>query len=260
MTRYSRVISRMPGYPQHDFSDPDPEHDYHDQRNNVYIAHDKDGKAIARMSVQGYTSLDSTRTRYSDSEDENRNMNEDPDREIIDNERTHDSGIAPSNGNNTPRWDRGFTRPAESGEQLVMFGHYYEPPRSSVSMLHAKDSMAGKTAAMTLLGMADIASRARIGRHLQPSRDLSDHSGALVNRLVESGAVDKSFQFDPNRSNKSDFRDSNNILEDQDYGSHHGYQDLTERVPAARAHIREVMGKGPKNKSKNEQLQLEGFE
>lgn len=260
MTRYSRLTSSMPGYPQHDFSDPDPEHDYHDQRNNVYIAHDKGGKAIARMSVQGYTSLDTTRTRYSDSEDEYRNLNEDPDREVIDNERTHDSGITPSSGNNTPRWDKGYTRPAESGEQLVMFGHNYEPPRSSVSMLHAKDSMAGKVAAMTLIGMADIASQTRIGRHLQPSRDLSDHSGALVDKLVESGAVDKSFQFEPNRSNKSDFWDSNKILEDEDYGSHHGYQDLTERVPAARAHIREVMGKGPKTKSKNEQLQLEGFE
>lgn len=260
MTRYSRVISGMPGYPQHDFSDPDPEHDYHEQRTHRYLAHDKDGKAIAGLSVQGYTSLDTTRTRYSDSTDQYRNMQEDPDREVIDNERTHDSGITPDNGNNAPRWDRGYTRPAESGEQLVMFGHNYEPPRSSVSLLHSKDSMAGKTAAMTLLGMADIASKTRIGRHLQPSRDLSSHSGALVNRLVESGAVDKSFQFDPKYSNKNDFWHSNKILEDEDYGSHEGYQDLTERVPAARAHIREVMGKGPKTKTNNVQLQLEGFE
>ena len=260
MTRYSRVISSMKGYPQHDFSDPDTDNDHHHNRTNYYLAHDKGGKAIAKMSVQTYPAFDATRTYYSDSEDPYRNMNEEPDRDIIDNERTHDSGPTYDHRENAKRWTKGYTRPAESGEQLVMFGHNYEPPRSSVSMLYSKDTLAGKTAAMTLMGMANIASNARIGRNLQPSRDLSDHSGALVNRLVESGAVDKSFQFDPKHSNKHDFWNSDRMLEDEDYGVHDDYQDLTERVPTARAHIREVMGKGPKTKTKNEQLQLEGFE
>ena len=260
MTRYSRLISNMPGYPQHDFSGPDSDNAYHDQRNNVYIAHNKDGKAIARMSVQDYPSHDTPRTYYSDSTDEYRNMNEDPDREIIDSERAHDSGRLSDPEENAKRWTRGYTRPAEPGEQLVMFGHNYEPPRSSVSTLYSKDSMAGKTAAMTLLGMANIASNSRIGRNLQPSHDLSDHSGSLVNKLVESGAVDKSFQFNPMNSNKHDFWNSDHMLEDEDYGSHPGYQDLTERVPQARAHLREITGRKTKAQARPEQLQFEGFE
>jgi len=260
MTRYSRVIYNMPGYPKHDFSEPDTNYSYHDNRTNIYLAHDDDGKAIAKMAVQTYPGLDTPRTYYSDSTDEYRNMNEEPDREIIDNERAHDSGPLSDHDENARRWTRGYTRPAESGEQLVMFGHNYEPPRSSVSMLHSKDSMGGRVAAMTLLGMGDIASMSRIGRHMQPSSSLSDHSGSLVNRLIDSGVVDATHQFNTMHSNKSDFWDSNKILEDEGHGSHPGYQDLTERVPQARAHLREITGKKKKAQARPEQLKLEGFE
>ena len=135
-----------------------------------YFAHDKDGKAIAMARVYhdpGYTSTSMTTHNY------NSDMPEET--LISEGQRAHDTDLE-----DRPSWHEGMTRPAQSGEQLVLFGTHHRPARSHVHELYARDSLSGKTAAMNLMGMADIASTTTTGMHLKPSSDLSSHSKAIV--------------------------------------------------------------------------------
>lgn len=217
-----------------------------------YVAHNEKGKAIAKAEVY-----------YSPSEDYTSMYLNDGKREtdlIADAQRAHDTNIRQSQ----PSWHEGLTRPAKSGEQLVLFGHHYDPPRAEVMGLYAQNNPTSKIAAMTLLGMADMASTAVTGKSLKPSESLSTYSGALVNKLVDSGAISKEdvpHPFEDSYSNGISFSGAQDTLDRAPFDKNYHYQDLDSRIPHARARIREALGK-PKRELGPQftQMQLEGFE
>jgi hypothetical protein len=245
MTRYSRLIRSG----DKNFNDYEPNNNENSLLNRFssYVAHDNDGNAIAMAGV--YHDPGSERTTMK-SYDTNTNTM----KNIADLQMTHLTKDDPG---------MGIIRDAKPGEQLILFGHDYEPPRSELHELYAQDSFSGKTSAMTLMGMADIASTTTTGKHLKPSINLSTHSRALVDKLYKSGAISKEDMPRRLRPNGIDFNIAKRGLrayDEEKLDVNDKYQDLTSRVPHARARIRQALGNTSKNKSKNEQLQLEGFE
>ena len=249
MTRYSRYV------PPSD-TEQNRSSDYVSQSDSYggmdqYFAHDKDGKAIAMAKIShdpGHTSTNMT-TYNPDTGD---------DTLIAEGQRAHDTDLEAQ-----PSWHEGMTRPAESGEQLVMFGTYHRPARSQVHELYARDSLSGRTAAMNLLGMADIASTTTTGKHLKPSSDLSSHSSALVDKLHKSGAISAEDMLGKTDDNGITFNFAENKLDHYPHSTQTPHQDLNSRLPHAKARIRQAMGRSAPNldtESKSEQLQLEGFE
>jgi len=247
MTRYSRYIPT-------DFAERTSDYTRSNDRfggMDSYFAHDDDGKAIAMANIATYRPTDSTVMRTYD-------PNTATETAIADGQRAHDTNLE-----DHPSWHEGLTRPALSGEQLVMFGHNHTPARSGVHELYARDTLAGKTAAMTLMGMADMASTVTTGRPLKPSSSLSAHSMALVDKLHQSGAISDEDMPDPSSMNDDNgitFHYANRQLDGHPYNNQLKSQDLTSRIPLARARIREAMGRGPKAQARPEQLKFEGFE
>lgn len=249
MTRYSRYISTS-DKEQGRSSDYVPHGDKYGGVDN-YFAHDESGKAIAMAGIfhiPGHTSTNLT--TY--------NPDTNQDTLIAEGQRAHDTDLEAN-----PSWHEGMTRPAQSGEQLVMFGTNHRPTRSQVHELYARDSMAGKTAAMNLVGMADIASTTTTGMSLQPSSSLSTHSKSLVDKLNKSGAISDEDMPKTIDDNGITFNYANNKLDRYPHSNQVSQQDLNSRLPHAKARIRQAMGRSaPKlgTEPKSEQLQLEGFE
>lgn len=216
-----------------------------------YFAHDDSGKAIAMARIShdpGHTGTSIT-TYNPDTGDE---------KLIAEGQRAHDTNLDAH-----PSWREGMTRPAQSGEQLVLFGTYHRPARSEVHELYARHSTAGKTAAMNLVGMADIASTTTTGKHLKPSSNLSPNSNALVNKLNKSGAISDEDMPPKIHDNAIDFNYANQMLDRYPHSNQTPRQDLNSRLPHAKARIRWALGRSAPNldtEPKNEQLQLEGFE
>lgn len=214
-----------------------------------YFAHDKDGKAIAMTRIWDIPGRTSTSMVTSDPESAQETL-------IAEGQRAHDTDIEAQ-----PSWHEGMTRPAQSGEQLVLFGTHHVPARSVVDELYARDNMAGKTAAMTLLGMADIASTTKTGKHLKPSSNLSDYSGALVSKLNYHGAISDEDMPETIHDNSIGFSYANNKLDRYPHNNQTPRQILNSRIPHARARIRGVLGKPARELGPQfTQMQLEGFE
>ena len=214
-----------------------------------YFAHDESGKAIAMASVFHDPGNTST---YMDTYDPDTNT----DPLIAEGQRTHDHDTDTS-------WREGMTRPAQAGEQLVMFGTYHRPARSEVNELYARDSLSGKTAAMNLVGMADIASTTTTGRSLKPSSNLSSHSYALVSKLHKSGAISDEDMPKERDDNGITFNYAENKLDRYPHSNQTPHQNLNSRLPHAKARIRQILGRSVptlNTEPKSEQLQLEGFE
>jgi hypothetical protein len=247
MTRYSRYAP--PSDREQNRSSDYVRHGGKYGGSDDYFAHDKDGKAIAMASVfhdPGSTSTYMTTYNPDTAEDT----------VIAEDQRTHDHETDTS-------WREGMTRPAQSGEQLVMFGTYHRPARSELNELYARDSLAGKTAAMNLVGMADIASTTTTGKSLKPSSNLSTHSSALVNKLHKSGAISAEDMPENRDDNGITFNYAANKLDRYPHSNQTPSQDLNSRLPHAKARIRQAMGRSAPNlnaEPKSEQLQLEGFE
>jgi len=249
MTRYSRYIPPS-DQEQGRTSDYIPHGDQYGGMDE-YFAHDKSGKAIAMAKIAhdpGHTSTNMS--TY--------NSNTGEDTLIAEGQRAHDTDLEAH-----PSWHEGMTRPAQSGEQLVMFGTNHRPARSLVHELYARDSLSGKTAAMNLVGMADIASTTTTGRSLQPSSSLSSHSSALVDKLHKSGAISDEDMPETVDDNGITFNYAENKLDRYPHSNQTPSQDLNSRLPHAKARIRQAMGRSAPNlnaEPKSEQLQLEGFE
>ena len=249
MTRYSRYIPPS-DQEQGRTSDDIPHGDQYGGMDE-YFAHDKSGKAIAMAKIAhdpGHTSTNMS--TY--------NSNTGEDTLIAEGQRAHDTDLEAH-----PSWHEGMTRPAQSGEQLVMFGTNHRPARSLVHELYARDSLSGKTAAMNLVGMADIAATTTTGRSLQPSSSLSSHSSALVDKLHKSGAISAEDMPGKAYDNGITFNYAENKLDRYPHSNQTPSQDLNSRLPHAKARIRQAMGRSAPNlnaESKSEQLQLEGFE
>jgi hypothetical protein len=245
MIRYSRVIGgqNADGSFDDDFTPKDYSASESGYGSHKYVAHNKEGKAIALAQVDYSPTHDVTYMDYKDRNTGNVDL------------------IA--NGQKTHGGPHGSSRDAKPGEQLVMFDHLHSPAKAEVSDLYARDNPAAKVAAMTLLGMADMASTVVTGHHLKPSNNLSNYSGALVNRLLDSGAISKedTEYFDPYDSNHTTFLGAETTLNYHPFNRTGSYQNLNSRIPHARARIREALGK-PKRELGPQftQMQFEGFE
>lgn len=245
MTRYSRYVP--PSEKEQGRSSDYMSHGDNYGGMDDYYAHDKDGKAIAMARVShdpGHTST--SMTTY--------NSNTNKDTLIAEGQRAHDTDIEAE-----PSWHEGMTRPAQSGEQLVLFGTHHRPARSQVHELYARDSLAGKTAAMNLVGMADIASTTTTGKHLKPSSNLSPNSKALVSKLNKSGAISDEDMPEKIYNNDINFNYADKTLDRYPYNNQTPRQILNSRLPHAKARIRQVMGRSVPNldtEPKSEQLQL----
>jgi hypothetical protein len=228
MTRYSRVF-----YKFHNQSDKEniPDDGYLE-----YLAHNKSGKAIARLAVSHRPAINAIQQTdfYTG-------------KPVVDTEMTQtDTPINSSNWNSVP-----YTRPAQSGEQLVMFGDRHIPAKRTASSLYSENTLAGKTSAMVLLGMADNASTEAIGKNLVPDYNLSPHSGALVDRLHEEGHISSEDMPIGRVKNSNNFSDSERALNNHHTGrygpdSREGLEEVSSRVPAARTRIRDLIGRTKK--------------
>ena len=214
-----------------------------------YFAHDDSGKAIAMAKIShdpGHTSTPITIYDH----------DKDGDSLIAERQRAHDTDV-----DERSSWYEGLTRPAKEGEQLVLFGVHHRPARSEVHELYARNNMSGKTAAMNLIGMADIASTTTTGKHLKPSNSLSLHSRALVSKLNKYGAISDEDMPSKIQDNDFSFNYAENKLNRYPRNNQIQYQDLNARIPHARARIRGVLGKPTRELGPQfTQMQFEGFE
>ena len=237
MTRYSRAV--------YNFLYKSDKEDTHNYDYPEYLAHDKSGKAIARLAVKHEPGADSTQqTGFHTG------------KPVVDSEMTHtDTPVNHYNLDSTP-----YTRPAESGEQLVMFGHRHVPAKRTASSLYSENTLAGKTAAMTLLGIANNASTEAIGKNLVPDNNLSEYSGSLVDRLHAEGHISNEDMPENRLENANNFVDSERALR-RHHASYYGptaaesLEDLSARVPAARTRIRDLLGSVKKGEE-HKQLSL----
>jgi hypothetical protein len=228
MTRYSRVINTE--YPTSD-KDNNPHQDYLE-----YLAHDSQGAAIARLAVQHYPEINAIQqTDFKTG------------KPVVGMEMTQtDTPINSRNWNSVP-----YTRPAQSGEQLVMFGDRHIPAKRVASVLYSKNTLAGKTSAMKLLGMADNASTEATGKNIVPDGNLSPHSSALVDRLRAAGHISAEDMPSRRESNDHSFSNSDDILRNRHTNRYspsksESLEDLSSRVPAARTRIRDIIGRTKK--------------
>lgn len=228
MTRYSRVF-----YNWHNQSDKrnSPDEDYLE-----YLAHDSQGAAIARLAVSHEPAVSATQqTDFNTG------------KPVVDNEMTHtDTPVNRDNLDSTP-----YTRPAQSGEQLVMFGHRDVPAKRTASVLYSKNTLAGKISAMNLLGIADNASTEATGRNIVPSNNLSQHSGGLVDRLHSAGYIPAEDMPSRRKLNNESFSSSDDVLSNKHMNRYstttvEGLEDVSSRVPAARTRIRDLLGSSKK--------------
>lgn len=174
------------------------------------------------------------------------------DHPVVDNEQTQDKGYA--------LYDGKSHRDAKENEQLIMFGIKNKPAKRVIAGLYSRDTPTGKVSAMNLLGMVDNASRDTTNSGVIPSSSLSAHSFPLVQRLKNSGAIDRNISIPISGNNGLTFDDAEDQL-DRIKVKEANAINITHRLPHAKARIREAMGRPvPTIEPKNEQLQLEGFE
>lgn len=211
-----------------------------------YVAHNDKGEAIAKLDVINQPEINATQqTDFKTG------------KPVVDMEMTHtDDPVDDFNWNSTP-----YTRPAMSGEQMVMFGYRHLPAKRTVSAFYSAEGLGGRTAGMTLLGIADNASTEATGRNIVPSNNLSRHSGGLVDRLHESGHISAEDMPEDRKSNHHSFDESGILLRQEHknnierVGSRYHLDDLSSRVPAARTRIRDLLGSAKKGEE-HKQLSL----
>lgn len=234
--RYAFGISGPSGMPS-DYSNMNPD------ASHTYTAVDEDGKVHSTADV-------SHSAGYSFAQmDMNGSYNDHP---VADSGQTQDEGYVP--------YDARSHRDAEENEQLIMFGIKHHPATRRIEGLYSRDTPTGKISAMNLLGMIDNASRDTTNRGVLPSNSLSEYSLPLVQRLQHSGAIDRDIHIPSNGNNGVTFDDAEDHLDGM-YGDAKNAINITQRLPHAKARIREAMGRPvPTIEPKNEQLQLEGFE
>jgi hypothetical protein len=211
-----------------------------------YVAHNDKGKAIAKLNVTHEPEINATQQTgfYTG-------------KPVADMEMTHtDTPVNESNWNSTP-----YTRPAMSGEQMAMFGYRHVPAKRTASGFYSAEGLGGRTAGMTLLGIADNASTEATGRNIVPSSNLSQHSGGLVDRLHKSGHISAEDMPENRLSNTHSFEQSDSFLRQEHKnlvemaGSSYHLDDLSSRVPAARTRIRDLLGNAKKGEE-HKQLSL----
>lgn len=211
-----------------------------------YVAHNDKGEAIARLDVTHEPEINATQqTDFKTG------------KPVVDMEMTHtDTPVNEYNWNSTP-----YTRPAMSGEQMAMFGYRHVPAKRTASGFYSAKGWGGRTAGMTLLGIADNASTEATGRSIVPSNNLSAHSGGLVDRLHESGHISAEDMPEDRKSNTHSFEESGLLLRSEHknnierVGSGYNLDDLSSRVPAARTRIRGLLGNAKKGEE-HKQLSL----
>ena len=211
-----------------------------------YVAHNDKGEAIVKLDVSHQPEINATQqTDFKTG------------KPVVDMEMTHtDTPVDEFKWDSTP-----YTRPAMSGEQMVMFGYTHIPAKRTVSGFYSAEGLGGRIAGMTLLGIADNASTETIGRSIVPSDNLSRHSGGLVDRLHESGHISAEDMPKNRLSNTHSFDSSDTLLRLEHknniemVGSSYHLDDLSSRVPAARTRIRDLLGSAKKGEE-HKQLSL----
>ena len=166
-------------------------------------------------------------------------------RELQDTKRDYDKGVPFSESGLTYHHEDGVFRRADEDDQLQLFAHN-PPGPSRVEYLVSRDNPGAKITAMTLLGMADMDSRANTGHPLQISDDLSPHSLRIARHLRDRGVV-TSDDVPHSNSNDMSFRDAEESL--ADYGHDledikdpsSGYTDISDRARLARRHIKSLI-------------------
>jgi hypothetical protein len=236
--RFAGGSSRPSGMPS-DYSNMNPDA-FH-----TYTAVDEDGKVHSTADVSHWAGNSYPQMYTGGSYN---------DHLVADSEQTQDKGYVPYDGKSH--------RDAEENEQLIMFGIKHNPPSRKIEGLYSRETPTGKISAMNLLGMIDNASRETIKRGVLPSNSLSEYSLPLVQRLKDSGAIDRDISIPSKGNNGVTFDDADYHLDAmQGKPVRPGEINITHRLPHARARIREAMGRPvPTIEPKNEQLQLEGFE
>lgn len=202
-----------------------------------YVAHNDKGEAIARLDVTHEPEINATQqTDFNTG------------KPVVDMEMAHtDTPVNEYNWESTP-----YTRPAMAGEQMAMFGYRHLPAKRTASGFYSTKGLGGRTAGMTLLGIADNASTEATGRSIVPSNNLSAHSGGLVDRLHESGHISAEDMPEDRKSNHHSFEESGTLLRQEHknnierVGSGYHLDDLSSRVPAARTRIRGLLGNAKK--------------
>lgn len=157
----------------------------------------------------------------------------------------YDNGVPFSESGLTYHHKDGVFRSADEDDQLQLFAHN-PPGPSRVEYLVSRDNPGAKITAMTLLGMADMDSRANTGHPLQTSDDLSPHSLRIARHLRDRGVV-PSDDVPHSNSNDMSFGDAEASL--ADYGDDledikdpsSGYTDVSDRARLARKHIRSML-------------------
>lgn len=255
--RYSRISPDTPGNAtalSHDYVGGNQDRNSRYPKRLIdYMAHDREGNSLAYAQVR--QSEGGTHT-YMDG----RQSTNDRERPIVEMERT-DAPRRKVRSND-------FTNTYNSlpGEQLVMFGIDHTPTTRILHTLYARDSTAGKLATMNILGIADNASRDALGHGLMPDDNLSEHSLSLVKKLHKKGAIpEEDLPDDLIQGNDLNFGDAAQVLDTQHRSKFADGQliDLSHRLPHAKARIRKALGRSAptlNTETKNEQLQLEGFE
>ena len=263
MTRYSRIHGDYSQYQMdHDSTNTNirkSPFSHATAGTNTYMAHDEDGVAQAFVEVVQHPGRTDTHMT---------GLTVNKDKLIADSERTDVPDRHPlrpgARGYDTS--SRTGTVPARPGEQLVMFGIDHKPARREVDVMYARDSTAGKLAAMHILGMADNASRDALGHGLLPSDNLSEHSLGLVKHLHQRGAISDDDMPDTSGEGNDITRNDAEYFLNRRHSNMFSSRELVNidhRLPHAKARIRQIMGRSaPKlgTEPKNEQLQLEGFE
>lgn len=156
----------------------------------------------------------------------------------------HESGLV---SDNYARFGNAM-RPARENEQLQMFYHLPEDGHS-VDGLFSRDNPGAKISAMTMIGMADLHSRARTGKALAPSTDLSPHSMRIVRHLADAGVIDHPQDedgYDAEPTNNISFNRANETLDslaDLSTAEKHRTE-ITDQSRQARRHVTNLMRQG----------------
>lgn len=156
----------------------------------------------------------------------------------------HESGLV----SGSPNKFNNALRPARENEQLQMFLHVPED-NHSVDGLYSRDNPGAKVSAMTMVGMADLHSRARTGKALAPSTDLSPHSMRIVRHLADAGVIDHPLDddgYDLEPTNNISFSRASTTL-DSMLGLSEAEKhrtEITDQSRQARRHVTSLMRQG----------------
>ena len=136
-----------------------------------------------------------------------------------------------------------LTQRARENDQLELF-HHIPRGRSTVESLYSDETTGSKIHAMTLLGLADMHSRAETGQPLAPSRNLSSHSMRIVRHLADVGAIPEE-QVPSSTLNRINFSNARDILAvSTKYGAaanNRESSDVTHEARAAKRHVSKML-------------------